>query len=401
MRVRVGARTDIGRSRDHNEDGYLIREPLFAVADGMGGHRGGEVASSVALESLQQLPEDADGLLRALVDRIREANRMVLERGESDPELRGMGTTLTALVTQEQKAHVAHVGDSRAYLLRDGSLQQLTEDHSLVQRMVREGKLTPEQAGRHPQRSILTRALGVDTEIAVDELTLPILPGDRLLLCTDGLTGMIDPDRIHEILESERDPQAASDLLVEEANGAGGDDNITVVIVDFEDGPGGAAEDGAVATGTQRQAMTPVGPVGAKAPTAPSSAEITGVVRAASVEEAEPEPAPRRRRRWWRLALWAAVVVLIVSGGLFAGRLYVRSQWYVGVAEGRVAIYRGIPTDVFGYELSSVKESTNLQAAEVMRLQPWKGLEDGITANGLEDARGVVEQIRRDLEEVP
>lgn len=398
MRVRVGARTDIGRSRDHNEDGYLVREPLFAVADGMGGHRGGEVASSVALESLEQLPKDSDGLLRALVDRIREANRMVLERGESDPELRGMGTTLTALVTQEQKAHVAHVGDSRAYLLRDGSLQQLTEDHSLVQRMVREGELTPEQAGRHPQRSILTRALGVDAEIAVDELTLPLLAGDRLLLCTDGLTGMIDPDRIHEILESERDPQAASDLLVEEANGAGGDDNITVVVVDFEDAPGGAAADGAVAASTQLQSMAPGNPVGAKGAGAPS-AEVTGVISAASTqEEVEPEPAPRRRR-WWRLVLWAVVVVVLVSGGLFAGRLYVRSQWYVGVAEGQVAIYRGIPTDVFGYELSGVEESTDLPAAEVLRLQPWQGLEDGITANGLEDARQVVEQIRRDLEE--
>ncbi|MBA3728286.1 MAG: Stp1/IreP family PP2C-type Ser/Thr phosphatase [Actinobacteria bacterium] len=400
MRVRVGARTDIGRSRDHNEDGYLVREPLFAVADGMGGHRGGEVASSVALESLAQLPKESDGLLRALVDRIREANRMVLERGESDPELRGMGTTLTALVTQEQKAHVAHVGDSRAYLLRDGSLQQLTEDHSLVQRMVREGKLTPEQAGRHPQRSILTRALGVDAEVAVDELTLPLLAGDRLLLCTDGLTGMIDPDRIHEILESERDPQAASDLLVEEANGAGGDDNITVVVVDFEDAPGGAGGDGAVAASTQRQSMAPGDPVGAKGAGAPS-AEVTGVISAASTEEgAEAEPAPRRRR-WWRLVLWAAVVALLIAGGLFAGRAYIRSQWYVGVAEGQVAIYRGIPTDAFGYELSGVEESTDLPAAEVLRLQPWQGLEEGITANGLADARQVVQQIRLDLEEAP
>ena len=245
MKFRVGAVTDVGRARERNEDAYLVNDPLYAVADGMGGHRGGDVASTLALEVLAEMASRDSGEtpLSRLVEEIKEANRRVMERGESERDLRGMGTTLTAFVAAGDRGYLAHVGDSRAYRLRDGSLQQLTEDHTLVQRMVREGRLTPEEAAHHPQRSILTRALGVEGDLDVDDLTLDLRDGDRLLLCTDGLSSMVPRARIQEILESEPDPQVASDLLVEEANGAGGDDNITVIVVDvIPDGEAGGAE---------------------------------------------------------------------------------------------------------------------------------------------------------------
>jgi len=234
MKVIFGVRSDIGRARQRNEDSYLIRDRLFAVADGMGGHRGGDVASALALEVLGGTPAADQGSSGPLVEDIKRANQQVLERSEADSNLRGMGTTLTAVITDGAKAHVAHVGDSRAYLLRPGQgLQQLTEDHTLVQHMVNEGRLSPAEAEHHPQRSILTRALGVEADIPVDELTLDVHPGDRLLLCTDGLTSMVDRNRITEILESEKDPQEACERLIEAANEAGGDDNITVILLDF------------------------------------------------------------------------------------------------------------------------------------------------------------------------
>jgi protein phosphatase len=368
MRVRVGARSDIGRARERNEDAYLIREPLFAVADGMGGARGGDVASSLALEILQ------DDRAASLVETIKQANQRVLERAESDRDLRGMGTTLTAVVADDAKARVAHVGDSRAYLLREGNLQQLTEDHTLVQRMVREGRITAEEARRHPQRSVITRALGVEEDLSVDELTLDMHPGDRLLLCTDGLTSMVEGERIREILGGEDDPQTACDRLIDAANRAGGDDNVTVIVVDFLD-------DG---VGETDRAVEPA--TSGRAESAPPAVKPA----------AEPLAAPRRVR-WRRVVLWVGVVVAVLAAALIGTRLYVDRQWYVGDAGGRVAIYNGIPAEVLGLELSHVEVTTELATAEAQRLQPWRGLSEGITTGSLEEAERIVDQIRQDL----
>jgi serine/threonine protein phosphatase PrpC len=370
MTIRVGARSDIGRARERNEDSYLVKEPLFAVADGMGGARGGDVASSLALEILE------GDRVSPLVETIKQANRRVLERAESDRDLRGMGTTLTAVITEDAKAHVAHVGDSRAYLLREGNLQQLTEDHTLVQRMVREGRITSEEARRHPQRSVITRALGVEGDLSIDELTLDVHPGDRLLLCTDGLTSMVDGQRIRQILGEEDDPQAASDRLIDAANRAGGDDNVTVIIVDFLD-------EGA--TGQADRATAPA--VATHREETPSVAEPAAEVAAA----------PRHRVRWGRVALWAGVVAAVLVVALIGVRLYVDRQWYVGDAGGRVAIYNGIPTEVLGFDLSHVQVTTELSTAEAQRLQPWSGLSEGITAGSIEEAERIVDQIRQDL----
>lgn len=414
MRVRTGARSDIGRLRQRNEDGYLIKEPLFVVADGMGGHRGGDVASALALETIGSAASPG-GTAKRLVDDIKRANRAVLERGESDRDLRGMGTTLTAVLTEDARAHVVHVGDSRAYLLRDGALQQLTEDHTLVQRMVREGRLTEDEAAQHPQRSILTRALGVDEDIPVDELSLDIHPGDRLLLCTDGLTNMVERDRIQEILETEEDPQSACDKLIDAANRAGGDDNITVVVLAFDEGgdPTVAVDSESETASTTKDSSGGSAGSGTSSAAAPATADLTTAAPAtaepedgqrattsASTVAAEPEKPARRglRIRWPKVALWVGVVVVVLAGALIGARVYIDRQWYVGDASGKVAIYNGIPIEVAGLELSHVEQTTNLDAGQAQRLQPWVGLKDGITADSFGDARTIVEQIRRDLQ---
>jgi PPM family protein phosphatase len=391
MKVRVGVRTDIGRSRVRNEDAYLVRDPVFAVADGMGGHRGGDVASNLALESLQTAGEGSTAEdFQQLVDQIKAANQRVLERGEADRDLRGMGTTLTAILASDGKAHVAHVGDSRAYMLRDGKLQQLTEDHTLVQRMVREGRLTEQEAHTHPQRSIVTRALGVDENIPIDELTLDLKEGDRLLLCTDGLSSMLDRDTIEKILQSEPDPQAASDRLVEEANRAGGDDNITVVLLDVvgDDQASAGGSDPAAVQRSTGEAMT-------GGPEPAGHATFIG----SAPDSAEPSPPrPKRGINWTRAAVWGGVAVAIIVAGLFGTRFYLDRQWYVGDDGGRVAIYNGIPATVLGFKLSHVQETTELSAVGAERLAYWRDLQDGITAGSFEQAQSIVERIRQDLQ---
>src|SRR3990170_7552045 len=206
MRAVVAAGTDIGHVREGNEDTYLVMDPLFVIADGMGGHRGGEVASTLAVETMEHLFSRGEGTLAELV---REANRAVFERSMLERAVAGMGTTLTAAVIEGDRVHLAHVGDSRAYLLRDGELRQLTEDHTLVHRMVMDGELTEAEAEVHPHRSILTRSIGVDGNVDVDEIDLDAKPGDRLLLCSDGLTGMLPDAEIERILVQELDPNIA------------------------------------------------------------------------------------------------------------------------------------------------------------------------------------------------
>ena len=230
MRIVSGAATDTGRVRDGNEDSYLVdrRLKLFAVADGMGGHRAGEVASATALEGLR-VAVDAGSTMS---DAVGRANSAVWDQAAADTELAGMGTTLTAAWSDGTTLTVAHVGDSRAYLLRGETLQRVTVDHSLVEELIRDGRLTEEQAAVHPQRSIITRALGIDSSVAVDVYSLVLQPNDRVMICSDGLTSMVRAGGITEILRREPDPTAAANALVDAANEAGGEDNITVVILD-------------------------------------------------------------------------------------------------------------------------------------------------------------------------
>ena len=232
IEVLVGATTDQGRVRTNNEDGFLIRPPVYAVADGMGGLNAGEVASAIALETLGTVADLSDGKV-ALSEWIRRANHAVFERAHQGENTSGMGTTLVAVVPDGDQLRLAHVGDSRAYMLRDGLLLQLTEDHSKVNRMVKEGLLTREEAEQHPARNVITRALGIQESVQCDETTLEVRQGDRLVLCTDGLSGMVDADAIRSVLLTEKDPQEASVLLVQAANAAGGEDNVTALVLDI------------------------------------------------------------------------------------------------------------------------------------------------------------------------
>jgi len=375
MKLQVGARTDVGRVRQGNEDSYMVHDPLYAVADGMGGHQGGEVASKIALETLGRLTLEPSGdTAPSLVDAVRQANRDVLEKAATDPGLHGMGTTLTALVTGGERVLLAHVGDSRAYLMRDGRMDQLTEDHTVVEGLVREGRLTPQEAEIHPQRSILTRALGVDGDIDVDETTHDVRPGDRILLCSDGLTGMVSEQEIQRIMAELDDPQRAAEALVNAANDAGGQDNITAVVLDV-------LEDDETAD------------------TSPVAAEA--VPAEAPAEEAWSAEEPPRRRRWGlRLALWVLIPVVLVVGALAAAKLlFVDRQWYVGVEGERVAIFRGIPAEPLGIELDSVVQETDIPAAEISRFADYRGVREGITAESREEAESIVAEMERVLAE--
>jgi serine/threonine protein phosphatase PrpC len=228
-------KTDIGRQRRDNEDGAFARAPVFVVADGMGGAQAGEVAARIAIEAFERGLPGGGSPEERLANLVREANHQIYERSRADPGRAGMGTTLTAAYVDDAHVAIAHVGDSRAYLFRDGTLQRLTQDHSLVGELVRRGKLSEEQAAEHPRRSIITRALGLEPDVEVDTWTYPARAGDVILLCSDGLTSMISEERVRDILESNPNLDAVADTLINEANEAGGRDNITVVLLRLEE----------------------------------------------------------------------------------------------------------------------------------------------------------------------
>jgi protein phosphatase len=238
--MRVGEHIGLshrGRRRRHNEDAYVVQPPLFAVADGMGGAKAGEVASALAADAVQESGNDGESGEARVSALIEEANRRVFRRASEDREASGMGTTMTVALVESDEVAIGHVGDSRAYLIRDGRLEQLTDDHSLVAELVRSGKLTPEEAETHPQRSVITRALGTEADVDVDTFSVRSAPGDLFLLCSDGLTSMVDDETILDAVERNRaDLEAAAKALINAANRGGGEDNITVVFFEVDGG---------------------------------------------------------------------------------------------------------------------------------------------------------------------
>ncbi len=349
-------RTDTGRQRKGNEDSSFARPPVFVVADGMGGAQAGEVASQIAVEAFEEgLPSTGTPEAR-LAEIVQEANRRIHELSRLEHERAGMGTTLTAAYLDDRQVAIAHVGDSRAYLFRNGTLKRLTRDHSLVGELVRQGKLTEEQAEEHPQRSIITRALGPEPDVEVDTWTYPANAGDVLLLCSDGLTSMIPEERITEILGSAPSLSDAGDQLIAAANAAGGRDNITVVLFRLEEvGAEGIVDQPTTITPKTEETRAPRASdapvVPAPAPGHPARAQTPPTVPAAGRQGRPPGSAGERKRgrRYAKplAALLAVVVVLfLVLGG---GYLASRQLYFLGTNDqGIVTVYRGLPYDLPG-----------------------------------------------------
>jgi serine/threonine protein phosphatase PrpC len=395
--------SDVGRQRSANEDSLVIAPPFFAVADGMGGAKAGEVASATAIEVFEGEGESSEGTESQLARIVREANRRIHALAVSDESFRGMGTTLTAAKITGNDVGLAHVGDSRAYLLRNGELEQLTRDHSLVAELERSGQITPEAAEHHPQRSIITRALGPEPDVEVDTYTIAGRDGDLFMICSDGLTSMISDEEVRSILRSAGGLDDAAEALVRAANQSGGRDNITVVLFrlgESGDSTGPPAEDETIAGQLAADDMR----AAADAPTAaPGSAAGPAVARrlgdapADATIVATPEqrarvaapPAPRRRRRRLRLGtLVKGLVVLALLAGVVAG-LYALSRqvYFIGTNDaGLVTLYRGVPYELpFGLELYEEEYASGVPARAIPDRRrgrvldhEWRGREDAV-----------------------
>jgi len=388
--VEQAGRTDVGRQRTANEDSLVVRPPLFAVADGMGGAKAGEVASAVAVEAVESARESDEPAEGRLATIVREANRRIYELAVADESRRGMGTTLTLAMVHGDEVSVAHVGDSRAYRMRDGELSQLTRDHSLVAELERSGQITAEAAEHHPQRSIITRALGPEPDVEVDTYTLTGRDGDLFLICSDGLTSMIADDEVASILSSAKSLDEAANALVLAANQSGGKDNITVIL--FRLGEGAPAAAPHAAEPPPGDEDTTVGrradelQAAASAPAAAAAADAA-IIHRRPEPLVPPRPVERPRRRRGRLVL--RIVLGLVVLGAAAGGLYALSRqvYFVGTNDaGLVTVYRGIPyelplgVNLYTEEYASGMPARAIPSARRQRVldHEWRSREDAV-----------------------
>jgi protein phosphatase len=348
--------SDTGRKRRRNEDAFVCEPPLFAVADGMGGAQAGELASRLAAAALREDAGESTGEEK-VTELIQAANRRVYERSSSDESAQGMGTTMTVALVEDGYVRIGHVGDSRAYRIRAGTLEQLTEDHSLVAELVRSGKLAPEEADTHPQRSVITRALGTDPDVDVDTLSIDARTGDLFLLCSDGLTSMVADDAILAVVERHRrDVARAARELVAAANRSGGEDNITVVFFEIAETATDEAETGLLSPeDTARDAddedtLSGIEAVPAVGTMIVSPRELDDWLAqpaAGAGRLPAPEP-PRRRRSGRRRTLWLTLALIVIA--LAAGTLWGLSRAHFVGAEpdGHIAVYQGFPWNIAG-----------------------------------------------------
>jgi serine/threonine protein phosphatase PrpC len=379
------SRTDTGRQRSANEDSLFLRSPVFVVADGMGGAQAGEVASKVAADSFdRELPAAAPE--RVLTETIEAANRAIHERARTDPELTGMGTTTTAMIVDLEGEAVAigHVGDSRAYRLRGGKFERLTRDHSLVEEMRRKGQLTDAQAEDHPQRSIITRALGPEPEVKVDVQTVPAQAGDVFLICSDGLTTMLGDDHIARLLSRASSMDSAVRALVDEANRAGGRDNITVIAFRLGD---------AAAPAPESEGATLIGSSAEEAGLTATEVRRRAAAEAAEKRRQELADRPKRQRlKTVAKVLAALIVVAAIAFGAWYGN---RQVWFLGTdSAGRVALYRGLPYELpFGVKLYDERYAIPVQTES---LPPKR--HDAVTGHDLrsrDDAVSLIEELQK------
>jgi PPM family protein phosphatase len=383
--LRSIALTDTGRRRRHNEDAYVCDPPLFAIADGMGGAQAGEIASHLAATSVQHAERDGGSETR-VEQLIQAANRSVYERARADESTSGMGTTMTVALVDGDLVRIGHVGDSRAYLVREHALEQLTEDHSLVGELVRSGRLSPEEAEDHPHRSVITRVLGTDPEVDVDSFSVTAKPGDLFMLCSDGLTSMVDDGRILELIEERAgDVQGIARALVDEANTNGGEDNITVILFQI------ASLDDTVEI-----------PGAVIAPEAAATADedtLDGLDRVPVVTaEAAAAPTPAAPAKGRRLLSWKAVVplMLVVLAVVVGAAVYGLSRAnFVGTDDrGYVAVYQGVPWNLpFGIHLYREVYTSRLLAAELSQADRRKLFDH--TLRGRTEAEQTIKQYSR------
>lgn len=337
--ISFGSRTDIGYVRDHNEDSLIIIPPLFAVADGMGGHEAGEIASEITVNTLAELAPshlDAEGLTAA----VEAANYNVMKAPRQGIGRDGMGTTLTAAMLEGERLLIAQVGDSRAYLLHKGHLQQITRDHSLMADLIEAGQITPEEARVHPNRSVITRAIGSDIHMRPDIYELNVDAGDRILLCSDGLSSMISNNAIESIMRRQSDAQHCADELITAALENGGADNVTVVVADV-----------------------------------PGFSEVREKKRA-------------HKSRVFYIGLAIALVAVIFAAG-FGGYAFISNSAYLIEENGKVSVYRGTPDDFMGIKLSTLDHTTNV---DVDKLQPGVAnrIKEGMSVSSIDEANSLI-----------
>jgi serine/threonine protein phosphatase PrpC len=393
--LRYAARSDVGLLREGNEDSAYASSRLLAVADGMGGHAHGEVASSVAIAALSSLDEDAHGgdLLSAIEAAVRNANRQLHDMVARDPSLKGMGTTLTAMLWNGAEMALVHVGDSRAYLLRNGELYQITHDHTLVQSLVDDGRITQEEAATHPQRSILLRALDGSGEVDPD-LTLRVAQvNDRYLLCSDGLSTVVSAETLHHTLTTYEDPEAAVRQLIDLANRGGGPDNITCIVADVievddvQQLPTTASIVGAA--GATRLSPPDFGGGRASTITAPQPVLVDVDDDPAGETAFQPAPRPVKRRRMWPMVV---ATLVVVAAGLGVGGWYA-SQWindhfYVGADKDEIVVYQGIDAELGPVQLFQVRHRSKLAVSALPQAEQGR-VRDGIAVSNL--AAGISE----------
>ena len=402
--LRYAARSDVGLVRQVNQDSGYAGPHLLVVADGMGGHAAGDVASSIAIGEIVGLDGDshgADDALDLLAKALHSANAGLQQAMQRQPELQGMGTTVTALLRTGNKIAVAHIGDSRAYLLRDGTFTQITHDHSFVQSLIDEGRITEAEAESHPQRSLVTRVLtgqhDDEPDLAVREARI----GDRYLLCSDGLSGFVARDTIQEVLEQAMPPGRAADRLVELAMRAGAPDNVTCIIGDVvdldKDQAPPTAQEVVGAAAERRGATTRATPVTPAAKAAALSRQATGLdiaqaTEAESIRLAEEGPSSGRLRWLKGLSLGVLVLAVLVGGG-YAAYDWSQRQFFVGETKGHVAIYRGVSQNIGPWKLSHVVDESNIALSDLPDF--YRGKVDAtLSSANVQDARRLVTDLR-------
>jgi protein phosphatase len=422
LSLRFAAGSHKGMIREGNEDSGYAGPRLLAIADGMGGQAAGEVASSEVISTIVALDDDVPGsdILTSLGTAVQRANDQLRLMVEEDPQLEGMGTTLTALLWTGQRLGLVHVGDSRAYLLRDGVLTQITQDHTWVQRLVDEGRITEEEATTHPQRSLLMRALGSGDHVEPDLSIREVRAGDRYLICSDGLSGVVSHQTMEDTLASYQGPQETVQELIQLALRGGGPDNITVIVADvldidsgdtlaaqLSDTPvvvGAVAENqlqlhdnGAMQTPAGRASGLgrPVPGQGGGEFGPPGSGDTTGYVSTSSFGDYSDDDfvKPRGGRRWLKRSFYVILTLAVIGGGLYGGYRWTQTQYYVGAQDEHVALYRGISQDLAWVSLSKVEKDH--PEIELKYLPPYqqKQVKATITEGGLADAQAKIDEL--------